>query len=39
MFAWNSIMPAIFGIVEITYWQALAISWAFVFLIKAIKKL
>lgn len=27
MWLWNQVMPDMFGLKEITYWQALCISW------------
>jgi hypothetical protein len=36
MWLWNQVMPDIFGLKQLTYWQALCISWLSTMLIKGV---
>lgn len=36
MWLWNQVMPDLFGLKQITFWQALCISWLCMMLIKAV---
>jgi Ca2+/H+ antiporter, TMEM165/GDT1 family len=36
MWLWNQVMPALFGLKEMTFWQALFISWLSAMLIRGV---